>query len=581
LLSGGRRTKYRGDRLRETPKREVSMRRLVVTVAVLLLVVAALAFPSRHATGQVVSDGQRLAMYTKPSVVRIWDGYVGTFVDGNGREYPQTYVGSGSGSFIDPNGYILTNAHVTDATHQGDDFGRKMLFQQLVIQVARSNNDDPRTYLNNPELLRRIDGLVSLRNFQHIHHVVIPDGTAMPFEIKAFGAPAGEGKDVSVIKIEVKNAPVLKLGDSERVQLQDHISVVGYPAAADTFDSGILSSKSALEASITDGKVSAKKNAADGSPILQVSAPATHGNSGGPVLNDAGEVVGMLTFRGDTVNGNEVSGFAFVVSASTMMEFVKQAGANNALGIVDQKYREGLDFYWGGYYTKAIERFEEVRRLFPQHSEVERLIQQSQQAKAEGKEKWDFPIWIPVVGVLLVGLFFVVVIAGAGVFFLRRGKKPAAARPAVVNPQPVGLPHGFPSNPPAGVSTVPLAGGDKTVAISAPSFGSMHGSAAQSLGTIVCTQGILAGQRFEIRPEGVYIGRDGTLSQVVISDARVSKRHVWIGPRNGRVAVVDQQSTNGTFLNVPNSQRLTEAVLNPGDTVILSEADVARFQYQR
>jgi pSer/pThr/pTyr-binding forkhead associated (FHA) protein len=97
---------------------------------------------------------------------------------------------------------------------------------------------------------------------------------------------------------------------------------------------------------------------------------------------------------------------------------------------------------------------------------------------------------------------------------------------------------------------------------------------------LLCVQGALAGQRFEIRPDGIYIGRDGTLSQVVIADGRVSKRHVWVGPRNGKIVAIDQQSTNGTFLNVPGSQRITEAILQPGDTVILSEADVARFRYQ-
>jgi pSer/pThr/pTyr-binding forkhead associated (FHA) protein len=121
-------------------------------------------------------------------------------------------------------------------------------------------------------------------------------------------------------------------------------------------------------------------------------------------------------------------------------------------------------------------------------------------------------------------------------------------------------------------------GSDKTMVVAA-----VGGQAATqpSFGAITCTSGALMGQRFEIRPEGIYIGRDGTLSQIVINDNRVSKRHVWIGPRNGRVAVVDQGSTNGTFLNVPGSQRITEAYLNPGDTVIVSEADVARFQYQR
>jgi hypothetical protein len=51
----------------------------------------------------------------------------------------------------------------------------------------------------------------------------------------------------------------------------------------------------------------------------------------------------------------------------------------------------------------AIPKFEEVKRLFPQHSEVDRVVQSAQQLKAEGKEKSSFPMWI--VGVVVVVLF--------------------------------------------------------------------------------------------------------------------------------------------------------------------------------
>ena len=71
------------------------------------------------------------------------------------------------------------------------------------------------------------------------------------------------------------------------------------------------------------------------------------------------------------------------------MEYVKSAGATNNEGPTDTLYREGLDNYWNQYYSAAIPKFEEVKRLFPQHSEVDRLVQSSQQAKAEGKEKPD------------------------------------------------------------------------------------------------------------------------------------------------------------------------------------------------
>jgi hypothetical protein len=102
-----------------------------------------------------------------------------------------------------------------------------------------------------------------------------------------------------------------------------------------------------------------------------------------------------------------------------------------------------------------------------------------------------------------------------------------------------------------------------------------------SVGWLVCTAGPLVGERFEIRSEGLYIGRDGALAQIVVADNRISKRHVWIGPRGGRITAVDQGSTNGTFLNQLTSQPITETFLNAGDTLILSEFDVARFQFQK
>src|SRR5262249_42263007 len=160
---------------------------------------------------------------------------------------------------------------------------------QLVQQIARQLNRDPRS-LN----VNLIDQYSTLQSFQLFHHVIIPDGSVYPFEIKQYGAPTGEGndqgKDVAIVKIEVKNAPVLKLADSDKVQLQDHVTVIGYPGAADTFNSGLLSQKSALEATINDGKISARKQASSGAPILQTSTATTHGNSGGPVINDQNEV---------------------------------------------------------------------------------------------------------------------------------------------------------------------------------------------------------------------------------------------------------------------------------------------------
>ena len=101
---------------------------------------------------------------------------------------------------------------------------------------------------------------------------------------------------------------------------------------------------------------------------------------------------------------------------------------------------------------------------------------------------------------------------------------------------------------------------------------------AQFSGSLHGTAGPLAGRVFPIDDAGFFIGRDRSIAQVVIDSPSISKRHVWIGIRNGVVIAIDQNSTNGTFLNDPNAA-ITEAPLHSGDVLILG-GDVARFEYR-
>jgi hypothetical protein len=95
-------------------------------------------------------------------------------------------------------------------------------------------------------------------------------------------------------------------------------------------------------------------------------------------------------------------------------------------------------------------------------------------------------------------------------------------------------------------------------------------------GMLHCTSGPLEGQRFIIEDDGFYIGRDPVLSKIVIADSRVSKRHVRILPRDGKVWAIDEGSTNGTYMK---GQRITEVQLKRGDTLVLGD-DAATFVYQ-
>jgi hypothetical protein len=226
----------------------------------------------------------------------------------------------------------------------------------------------------------------------------------------------------------------------------------------------------------------------------------------------------------------------------------------------------------------------------------------------------DSSIWI-IIGVVLVLLFFVVaiVVIGLVIFFVMRKRKKAqaaelqmsgglaseplpdysaeaAAIPEVAMPvdAPVYEPSAYEPSAPmeevrADIAETPAPLPDsgaldfdpsRTVAIT------RENTVTISYGHIKFVSGVLAGEEFAVEAEGAYIGREPTLSQIVVSDPRISKRHLWIGVKEGQVKIIDQDSRNGTFVNDPKSERITEATLNAGDTVILGESDVARFEYQ-
>jgi S1-C subfamily serine protease len=343
------------------------------------------------AQGSAEADfGKRVASYVKPSVVRILDGCSGTYEfvgqDGFLRDTFAS-ISSGSGFFIHPDGYIVTNAHVVQETESGEASCKEILrqlaiadFAETAKQAAKKNNVNLSTADLNT-LKQDISQSLTEEDFQRYNWVILPNGDEFRYEVKSFGTPIEEegdlrGKDVAIIKVEIKNAPSLVLGDSDNVDQLDAVTVFGYPSVA---DSNTLALKSVYEVSATGGGVAATaKETEDGVRVLQIDAPVAPGSSGGPVINDQFEVIGMVTF-GKVSSEQASSSFSFAIRTSTIHEFIGEAGVENEQGKVNALYRQGLDYLWKDDYRRAMLQFEEVQRLFPQHSEIERLIQDSQQ----------------------------------------------------------------------------------------------------------------------------------------------------------------------------------------------------------
>ncbi len=167
----------------------------------------------------------------------------------------------------------------------------------------------------------------------------------------------------------------------------------------------------------------------------------------------------------------------------------------------------------------------------------------------------------------------------------RAAAPPPPARPAA---PPAAAPAPSPAPPPPRVEApapapVSPAAADATQMGSASELASAKSGGATEFvewfGMLLCTAGPLEGQRFVIEADGLYIGRDAQLAQVVVNDSRVSKRHVRIIPRSGKVWAIDEGSTNGTFLAAAAGQRITEVQLKRGDSLVLAD-NAATFLYQ-
>lgn len=340
---------------------------------------------SRTSQAEQLSPEQIIALQAKPAVVRISTGCYASFKytekddAGKPREtnyYDFGYGGPGSGFFVNSNGYIATYA-VLDA-----DDCKKQLYRNLALEVDR--RDDIEGVQRDSEI----------SGFEYINNVYLPHPEAknpFKFRIERSGAPLGEGKDIAIIKIEVDDAPVLKLGDSKEVQLREQIGIIGYPIVADNANSldsykQVLSDQSLVEASVTEGRISnPNKILKDNSPVLQLDALAVYGSAGSPVLNSQGQVIGLVApaeidrnpfFNGDKSRLAE-RGIPIAIPANSIKEFVQSAGLKNEEGRTDTLFQEGLKSFLAGDYQTAKNKFEAVKELFREHSEVDRLIGRS------------------------------------------------------------------------------------------------------------------------------------------------------------------------------------------------------------
>ena len=118
-----------------------------------------------------------------------------------------------------------------------------------------------------------------------------------------------EEKDLAVIKINAKDLPAAEFGDSDALSVGDPVYAIGNPLGVE------------LRGTLTDGIVSAinRDVAVDGvtMTLIQTNAALNNGNSGGPLINVYGQVVGINTMKMGSSSTTSVEGLGFAIPISS------------------------------------------------------------------------------------------------------------------------------------------------------------------------------------------------------------------------------------------------------------------------
>jgi serine protease Do len=209
------------------------------------------------------SDMETLAHAVEPAVVKIYSSGLAPVESSNTNRtaFLAQQRSVGSGVIMDPQGYILTNAHV--------------------VQRARTLN----------VLVPDVSGATETGGSDRAE----PPATAMPARVVGIDTVT----DLAVIKVDKSGLRALKFGDSDRVHPGELVLAFGSPLG--------------LQDSVSLGVISAVNQQLDtDSPMvyLQTDAAINPGNSGGPLIDMRGDVVGINSMIESQSGGNEGVGFS-------------------------------------------------------------------------------------------------------------------------------------------------------------------------------------------------------------------------------------------------------------------------------
>ncbi|MEA2016471.1 MAG: trypsin-like peptidase domain-containing protein, partial [Actinomycetota bacterium] len=321
---------------------------------------------------------------TEPSVCYISTYYFGYVYNPNWQEWSEQYYYGplgGTGFCVNPDtGHIFTAGHVIDEPY--DDVKWSILdayiYDNYPDEYYELTDADWNWIFNNYEVEGENGPELDREVWVQFNSATAgvpdsPDENYVRAEVIDFSP--WEQRDLAVIKIAPVTGSALSsvmIGDSSMIEIQDEITIIGYPWNAD------IIWESAMTPSVASGNISARKMVG-GTEVLQVDMTAAPGNSGSPVLNEDGEVIGMLTM-GSSENVN------FLRPSNDISDMLDKNGVENKLGTLDEEFEEGLIMFRQEHYSVAIESFNAVLNLNQRHLKAQEYRAKSQEAINRGED---------------------------------------------------------------------------------------------------------------------------------------------------------------------------------------------------
>lgn len=426
------------------------------------------------ANGQIGTSDQEIYQAMVALMIDYMEYYA--FTTGNVSTEQMSTAAMGTGFIVTPDGYLVTNAHVvyTDEEELTMQFAMSSL-EQYAVSATNAFMEEMRRqgYQMTQEewdgianvWYRLLASSMEISNLQTSYQCFIGNVTpgsdvsakGRKLDLRKIGEPI-PGKDIAILKMEGTNLPTVKLGDDTKLKTGDRVYAMGYPAVATVTD--VLNIAQAIqEPTLTQGIISARKEMAGGWSILQTDASIHGGNSGGPLFNDDGEVIGVNTFGMlDADSGAAISGVNFAIPISIAKQFLSEINVEPAESTFTKNFNTALSAYNSGDYHTALDLLRGINETNPGFPVVQELLAEARQAAdenpqpetTEADETEDSDAVETLVptredkGSTILGLPSVVVYIGAGlllialiavVIILVTRKKPAAMTGAQPSPQ--------------------------------------------------------------------------------------------------------------------------------------------------